>query len=321
MIHLCALAVITGRGRNVVPPSVGTLDDDEEDFLQRHVDNLRGVALKADSPRGRFRHGSTLPRDFKAALTDDRTEFGDVAARLVNSLAASMLGATNALDCVVALVTDGSPSRPEHVSLLKLDAEIEAAQLEQVRDGVRLKVFRDLLPRPGLLQKGISWPDPRTPHSGIIIKDRNRGTALYFQNAFLIDASPTALETERALIDALADELPIGDVADALALVGDGGPADEVVARVQEHYPNFHPEARELGAGGALAGRIRPRDVKVQKKKFYADGIDLSVPLDRLHQVITDDRGGSFETRISTSTPLTPVDRTMLSSNSPSADL
>lgn len=321
MIHLCALAVITGRGRNVVPPSLGGLDVDEEDFLQRHVDNLRGVASKADSPRGRFRHGSTLPQDFKAALTDDRTEFGGVAGRLVDSLATSMRGAANALDCVVALVTDGPPTGPEHVSLLKLDAEIEAAQLEQVQDGgVRLKVFRDLLPRPGLLQKGISWPDPRAPHSSVIIKDRNRGTALYFQNAFLIDASPTALETERALIDALADDLPIADVADALALVGDGGPADEVVARVQEHYPDFQPDAPELGARGALAGRIRPRDVKVQKKKFYADGIDLSVPLDRLHQVKTEDQGGGFETRITTSTPLTPINRMMPSESSLSGD-
>lgn len=308
MIYLCSLAVVTERGRNVIPPSVSSLADDEEDFLQRHVDKLRGEATKEQSPRGRFREGSALLEGLQAALAGDASAFGEVATGFVDSLAKSMLGVANSLDCVVALVTDGSQSGPEHVSLLKLDAEIEAAQLQQAQDGIRLRVFRDLLPRPGELQKGLSWPDPRDPQSTIIIKDRNAGhTALYFQNAFGIDASPAAVDCERALVDSLADSLSPSDAAEALKMVGDGGPADEVVARIRNRYPNFQPTAPELGVGGALAGRIRPRNVKIQKKKFNADGIDLFVPLDRLDRVKTRMQDGHFETRITTSTPLTPV--------------
>src|SRR6266568_7484054 len=299
MIHLCALAVITDRGRNVISPSVSPLAVDEEDFLQRHVNELRGEAMKEQSPRGRFRQGSTLLGDLESVLSSNATTFGTVATGLVDSLAKAMRGVPNALDCVVALVTDGSPSGPEHVSVLKLDAEIEAAQLQQAQGGIRLRVFRDLLPRPGELQKGLSWPDPRDPQSTIVIKDRNPGhTAFYFQNAFGVDASPAAVDSERAFINALAEGLPPSDAAEALNLVGDGGPADEVVARVRERYPNFQPDAPELGAGGALAGRIRSRNVRIQKKKFSADGIDLLVPLDRLDRVSTRQRDGRFETRI-----------------------
>jgi hypothetical protein len=321
MIHLCALAVIMERGRRVIPPSVSPLADDEEDFLQRHVDELRADARKEQSPRGRFREGSRLLEDLQAVLTGTAAETRDIANELVDSLAKAMRGVANALDCVVAVVTDGPESGPEHVSLLKLDAEIEAAQLQQMEEGIRLRVFRDLLPSPGELQKGLSWPDPRAPESTVVIKDRNPGhTAFYFQNAFGVDASPTAVDSERALVDALADNLSAEDAARALDLIGEGGPADEVVTRIRERYPDFRPDAPELGAGGALAGRIRPRNLKIRKKEFHADGIDLYVPLDLLGEVTTVPHDGRFETRITTSTPLTPVAPAKMSDPAPNVE-
>ncbi len=309
MICACSLAVITDRGRDVVPASLSDLERDEADFLQRHIDALRSDALREDSPRGRFRTGSALKDELEAMLEPDCPDWDEIAANLVDSLAKAMRGAPRALDCVVALVTDGREARPEHVSLLKLDAMIEAAQLERVRSGIRLRVFKDLLPRPGELQKGLSWPDPRTNVSEIIIKDRNFGqTALYFQNAFGVDASPTALTTEKAFVNALADSLPSSAVEDALNLVDDGGTADQILARIKEKYPDFHCDSVELGSRGALPGRIRPQSVRTQKKIFRADGIELRVPLERLGRLTTLSRGdGCYETHIVTSTPLTPV--------------
>ena len=43
VIHRCALAIVTKRGHSVIPPSLGTLEGDEEDFLQRHVAKLRSA--------------------------------------------------------------------------------------------------------------------------------------------------------------------------------------------------------------------------------------------------------------------------------------
>jgi hypothetical protein len=287
------------------------LAEDEADFLQRHIDALRADALKEDTPRGRFRSGSTLEEEFGALLARDCPRFEQIASGLVDSLAKAMRGTPRALDCVVALVTDGRrDSVPEHVSLLKLDAMIEAAQLEKVRSGIRLRVFRDLLPRPGELQKGLSWPDPRGAISQIIVKDRNFGrTALYFQNAFGVDASPTALETEKAFVNAIAGSLRPTDAAEAMKLIEDGEPTETIMTRIKDHYPELEYDAAELGAGGALSGRLRSQGVKSQKKIFRADGIELRVPLDRLSQVETVECDGRYETRISTSVPLTPITR------------
>ena len=135
-----------------------------------------------------------------------------------------MKGVGNAPDCVVAFLTTGS-SPADATSLLKLDAEIEAAHLEQTKQGIRLRVFQDLLPQPGELQKGISWPDPRAPQSDVIVLDHVKaGTAAYyFQNAMHIDASARAVDTERALLDAIT-ALPQDQITVAAEAAAEGGP-------------------------------------------------------------------------------------------------
>ncbi|MGZ1489490.1 hypothetical protein [Brevibacterium sediminis] len=307
MIEKCALAVITERGRSVIPPTWSDLDEEEEDFLVRHVERLRKASNAAET-RGRFRPDSTLERDFSDALTAHGDSFVEVAHRLVQQLASAMQG-VNSASCVVAFVVETPSGGSERtVSLLKLDAEIEAAQLDRSGQGVRLRVFKDLLPRPGDIQKGLSWPDPRAPHSTLIVLDAVlQGTAKYFQNAFRIDASPNARNTEMALVDEIS-ELPPAQVAAAVAAVGDGGDAEEVVDRVRSVLPSFAVVAPELGAGGAMPGRVRPQFSALAKKSYEADGIEVKVPLSRVEQIRTRRVGTQYETVITTSTPLTPIE-------------
>lgn len=307
MIHYCALAVIAGRGQEVILPSANTLDADEAGYIQRHVEELRRIGSSDNSARGRFRRNSSLRSDCSDLLTADETVFLDTAARFVQALAASMKTATNPKDCVVALVLDGPGATPTRVTLLKLDAIVEAAQLEKLRTGgIRLHVFRNLLPKPGKLQKGWSWPDPRS-ESEIIFVDRNvDGTTLYFQNAYQVDASAPPLEAEKALVEAIA-VLPPEKAKRAAALAREGGSADAVVARIRDELPEFQAEHPALGSNGRIAGRIRPPQFQAHKKKYSADGVDLLVPLDKLDRVTTVERGGEFVTTIVTSTPLTPL--------------
>jgi len=307
MIEKCALAVITDRGRNVIPATWSDLDEDEEDFLVRHVERLRKTT-NASETRGRFRPDSTLEKDFAAALTADKVAFVAVAGRLVQQLADAMQG-VNSASCVVALVVEESTKGGQRtVSLLKLDAEVEAAQLDRSGEGVRLRVFKDLLPRPGDIQKGLSWPDPRAPHSTLVVLDAIvEGTAKYFQNAYRIDASPNARVTEKALVEELAELTPSRIVA-AVAAIGDGGDAEAVIERIRGQVPRFEVSAPELGAGGAMPGVIRPQFATVVKKSYEADEIELKLPLARMAQVRTRRVGTGFQTVISTSTPMTPVD-------------
>jgi hypothetical protein len=311
VITRCALGVITERGANVILPALSTLTDDEQDFLGRHVSYVRGLPTNDNTVYCVFRPGSATRAALDLALTGTDDQFLQIATEMVEALAAAMRASPKAKDnCVVALVTStpaGGPSA-EYVTFLKLDAKIEAAHLEQAeKGGIRLHVFRDLLPAPGDMQKGVSWPDPREPKSELILHDTNSGEAArYFGNAFSLTISSKAIETERTLVTELVKQLGPARAVEAVALVDEqGGRADAVAATLQATYADFDATARPLGGGGGLAGEIRPHQLGSHKLSFSADGIELRVPVGRMGAVSTHVDGDRFVTTVRTSTPLT----------------
>ena len=307
MIFKCALAVIGQRGQGIVGPSMSPIERDEEDFLHRHVEQLTGLVRGQDG-RSRFRPASHLKNELPSLLKAEDQEFLAIAKGHAERLAAAMARTSNAKACVMALLTEGDESGASTVSLLKLDAEVEAAQMQSTDGGVRLRVFQDLLPRPGDIQKGFSWPDERENSEIVVLDKVVAGSATkYFQEAFEIDVSPTAKATEDALVSEL-EGLPVPVVGSILERISDGGPADSIVERIREVVPDFVPVARELGAGGAFPGRVRPAFSKTAVRRFSANGIDLRVPLTELHRVTTYREGPKYVTVIETETPLTPVD-------------
>ena len=146
-------------------------------------------------------------------------------------------------------------------------------------------MLRDLLPAPGQLQKGISWPDPRQISDTIVI-DRNRTAAQYFFNAFELQVSSTPNEAERALGKAIIENVPNSKLPAAMQFVGGlSGRADQVAAQVKKKYPEVQIDLKELGAAGAVPGFIRPNKVAARNKRYSGDGIVVSVPADRLDRV------------------------------------
>ncbi|WP_226366119.1 hypothetical protein [Pseudonocardia sp. ICBG162] len=204
----CALAIIQKRGSETTPPTqIADLTTQEQSFLDRHVSELRRSARKEGAIRARFRDDSELEDQFRTLRDTSSAEnlFLETCSFLVSALADAMKLTTRAEDCVVAIVTSNEVNSEErHSTLLKLDAEIEGANLSAQPDGsIRLEVFEHLLPAPGKLQKGLSWPDPRDD-SELILLDTNRtAAAQYFQNAFAIEASPRPIDAEKALTDAI----------------------------------------------------------------------------------------------------------------------
>lgn len=289
----------------MVPPSLTELDEEEEAFVSRHVSTLRSPKGDKDT-RGRFREDSTLLADFQVALTATPGEFLDIAGRLVAQLASTMPGTASA-DCVLAFVTAEDSQGSRSANILKLDADVEAAELIQEGEVIRLHVFQDLLPRPGDMQKGISWPDLRESSNLIVMDTNTSGTAKYFQNAYRIDASPAAVATENALMKQIEWLQPV-QVRAAVAAIGGGGDASQVVERIKRNVPTFDVVAPELGAGGAMPGIIRSTFTETRKTTFEADDIELRLPLGRLDQVHTIKVGLGYETTIQTTTPLTPTE-------------
>lgn len=98
-ISRCALAVITERGRSVVEPTLSVLDGDEEDFLERHVTELRSEIGAADG-RGRFNEDGVLEADIAEAVAGTESAFLAVVARWVHQLAGSMQGVEELPRCV-----------------------------------------------------------------------------------------------------------------------------------------------------------------------------------------------------------------------------
>lgn len=309
-ISRCALAVITERGKKVVEPTISDLDEAEEDFLERHVSELR-LQTRVGDARGRFATGSGLLAEIELGVSGSDDQFIEVAKAMVARLAAAMQKVHATSSCVVALVVQASVTGSAHVSLLKLDAEIEAAQLEQTKEGaIKLHVFDDLLPSPGEIQKGFSWPDPRAPESELVVLDKVRhGSATkYFQTAFGIDASPRPKDTEDALVREILD-LPSAERAAAIQAVGEGGPADGVVDRIRSSVASFDPGSEELGGQGRMAGFVRPGFSATARATFEADGIEISVPLSKADAIESHPEGTGYVTVIRTSTPLRAVPR------------
>lgn len=305
-ISKCALAVITKRGRDVIPAAWNDLAEDEADFLERHVVELREHVQEGDA-RGKFTSGSTLQGEFEAALTADREAFVEIANRLVDSLATEMRR-VNSSACVLAFIVEEFLDSSQ-VTLLKLDAEIEGARLEQIAGGIRLRVFDDLLPRPGEIQKGLSWPDPRSPESDVVLLDRvaHGSATIYLQHAYGIVASPASKAVEDVLRRDLA-QLRGDDFERAVEAIGDGGRVTEVVARVRDRVPHFSTMASHAPADGAPEGYVRASFSAAEPIRYEANGIKLLVPPRHRSAVRTRREGTEFVTEIRTSTPLTPPD-------------
>jgi hypothetical protein len=271
----------------VAAKSWAELDPDDVDFLSRHVDKLRDAAGAEDQLISRFQPGAGVPRLLGKLLTASEEEFVAISADLATRLQASMDQSTTPSPGVLAIIVSGTQgSAPAWVSVLKLDAISEAASFEFDQGQVTLRVLRDLLPAPGQLQKGVSWPDPRGTASDAIVIDRNQSLGQYFFNAYELQVSPTPAVSERVLAEAIVQGVDRSKRVQAMQFAASlGGRADEVAAQVKQQYPSVQIDREELGAGGALGGYIRPKKVAAHLTRFRGDGIVVTVPYERLDRI------------------------------------
>jgi hypothetical protein len=279
------LTVVKRRAQLNVASALAELEADDVDFLMRHVSSLRAEATAEDSLLSRFHKGSGVPHLLSRLLEPSAEDIVEVSAGLAQRLQSSMDQATNPAVGVLAVIASGDGEAANAASVLKLDAINEAASFTLEQGEVRLSVLRDLLPAPGHLQKGLSWPDPRDGSQAIVV-DRNVTAAKYFFNAYELRVSASSAQAERALSETIASQVPASKRAAAIQYASTlSGPAEDVVAQMRERYPDLRVERAELGAGDSIGGFIRQNKVAGHRKRYRGDGIVVVVPWDRLGQV------------------------------------
>jgi hypothetical protein len=282
---------------------VVALGEAEADYLLRHIDKVRGY--NDATARAQFAQGSGIPAQLETLRTVRRdTHFERASSTLQAYLAAEMRGATNAKDCVFAAIrtTDNTGTSPQ-VTLLKLDAVIEAARLNMLEGNrVSFEVLQDLLPEPGDLQKGISWPDPR-PHSEVMTVDRNRAPAAYFENAYQVLVSVRSPEAEASLVNAITERVEPEHLPRALERASEAsGPLDDVLDDLAQEFPQLTDFARDERAADRPTGIVRPRQVTTRQLVWRAGGIDVVVPQHLLGNVEVRESGDQWQVVVTTST-------------------
>lgn len=296
MIHAATLTFVSAKEEPFLPPELAELSDEEADFLQRHVDDLRDHADSPDALRSQFEPGSNTQELFENLLKAEGTEVPSLAEVVVTRLVSQMRSTTTPKAGILAVVTSGPEEGPNSVSVLKLEAIHEAAKFERLAKGrIRLEVLRDLLPGPGALQKGVSWPDPRET-SDATVQDTNISAARYFFNAVQLMLSPKPAQAEKALAETIVEEVPQEQLSKVLAAAASqSGPGEKVVDAIRQTFSGFKGERRELtGGDGKVAGIVRPGRIASKRLKISGDGIDIVVPFDRLDQVTEDETGGQW---------------------------
>lgn len=275
----CALGVVQKRGHKVIHPAVVTIGANEMDYLARHVEKVRGTVAAGGRSLFRLRAQTpSLVTTLQSSSTSD-AHFASTARSLQDALARTMKTSTNAKDCVFAIVlAEDTPGDPVHVSLLKLDAVVEAAQMRLLANqGVSFKVLRELLPEPGKLQKALSWPDPR-PSSDVIMLDTNFTTAQYFENAYEVLVSPKSVDAEEELLRIVRDRVPPTDFPEAVAEAAElSGPLDEVLTTLAENYPSLAPAATAVSTADRPAGIVRKHKIAARHIVWKAEGMELRV--------------------------------------------
>jgi hypothetical protein len=238
-----------------VPLELREVDEGVNAFLRDHIKGLREMTSKRKTPPGKFTdpEAQNLFRDLFTGTSD---AFLASASSLTKRLATKM-DARSAKGLLICVRAHDDQERYGGVLKLQVVAP-NAAVLEELTSGeVKLSAVRDLLDKPGDLQKGAlstSW----LAEDRIMIGDQLGQDAAYFPEAFAIKvfARPaTAVSDLFTAIDGVAPNLAV-PVAAALPRVSSGDPA-VVLAALGERIPEFTPGIQAQVAD-ALASQTRP---------------------------------------------------------------
>jgi hypothetical protein len=232
---------LTKAAHDAVPvrPEFRDIDDGINAFLGDHIKGLREMTSKRKTPPGKFTDPEAQGY-FRDLFTGSDEAFLGAAGTLTKRLIAKMDRRT-ANGLLICLRAHDDQDRYGGVLKLQVVAP-NAAVLEELASGeVKLSAVRDLLDKPGDLQKG-ALSTSRLAENRIMVGDQLGQEAAYFPEAFGIKIYARPLQGVPDLFAALDQIAPrlAAPVADALPAVPSGEPA-AVLAELGEKVPELTP--------------------------------------------------------------------------------
>ena len=289
------------------PAELRDVDDGIDAFLGAHINGLRTMTTRNGTSPGSFTEPEAR-RLFRSLYYGPDDHFLAAADTLTKRLISKM-DARTASGLLVCL--RAHDDQEQYGGVLKLQVVAQhAAVLEELASGqVGLSAVRDLLDKPGDLQKGVlstSW----LAENRIMIGDQLGQDAAYFPKAFDIQvyARPAAAASELlAAIEAVSPEL-VAPTAAALPSV----PSDDtetVLAKLGQKVPELTPGI-QADVAEALARQTRPvariDTSRVTKETITAGDIKITGPVSQMRRYVQVEKGEAIASEQWTITVTSP---------------
>jgi hypothetical protein len=278
---------------------IRTVSEEIRLYLSEHVDDLLTRAGRDSSAPAFFRTQAAEQR-FNDMLTGTKDQFLAAASELTERLFTAMDNRSK--KGFLVAVRRSAPDGDAQAAVLKLDvSDKSAAAALLVKGEERLETVRDLLDRPGELQKGAVYPDPRT-ESNVVVGDKVMvETAQYFLRALEVQQIAAAGSATKSFVDvvaAVATDKVDGIVRELDAYSGPVSPPDFF----QQHPDLLTTEEREQTLDQL---EQQPRPVRIvnplarpPKAVVFADGIAIRGGVNEMQKVGWVQHGAGWQIQI-----------------------
>jgi hypothetical protein len=291
-------------GLDPKPPVLHVVEASIENFLRAHIDDLLSKAKKNGAmPPAQFTDGEAQEL-FRNLYRGTEGEFLESAHQLATRLIGRMNGAT--ADGLLLALRAETDTDGRVAGLLKLQVVAEnGAVLQRLESGeLQLSAVRDLLEKPGDLQKG-ALTATSLPDGEVYCADNKMPVAArYFPEAFGIRLFAKPSAATRTFFD-IAQRLAPGlvtPIAESWPTL-QPGTVRKVMGELGERIPEVTPELQEEMIGALEASPrpvIRLDTTRRVKESYKIGGITLDGPIEEMRRKVEVSRkpGGGWQITI-----------------------
>jgi hypothetical protein len=279
---------VVRRNHPVALPALSADVDEVSGFLVSHVEELLKGADSHAAPITSVLDQARKAR-FEELRTGTNAEFLAAAHSLTTDLV-SQMGRVNSKEGVLVCASFEDADGDTIAAAIKLQVVSDhGAVLEKLASGdTVLSAVERVLDRPGELQKGLVYPDPRPASQAVIGDKANQSEARYFLLAMGVEAEEHPKKALGEVASALVEASPTASRDNVIRNLGasDSGGLADVVAAATEGISLTRPVTDIVRDLSERERPIRAVDTKTLLKcTIQADAIKMRLPASDLERV------------------------------------